>query len=403
MVVNSLTTDAIIKWKGKTFKQVYAAIKRNKTNVPVTKASIMKARPLKIYRKEIVTSSDTSCSQQRFATKIDDLMQPNGYIITKSSNPQGLVAILDAKETIDSVQNPNNCSTTTGPCITIAKNALTRVRTSGIVKPSYNYNYKQLLERRNKTYEQNQFHFNRGNNVFAAQGGELLPCKKLYIPKAITFKYKWITTPLSTWTTVTIPSGYYDTTDINAIFQNTMLSNKHYLIQSNTQSRIFLLSIQYDVASSKVQLISRLYNTTYFNTNTYSFADNGIVNSYTGAIAPQFNISTELGAILGFVPNQSIPTLSSQSGTTPTVVINSTLPVAILPPSFLPVSYKPNNAAFRQQGAQTSSAQTLRVNYNRTSTDTNSHNPNIAFPIKRTPVFTKYSSNMQTCNNYKIR
>ena len=93
------------------------------------------------------------------------------------------------------VQDPKQCANN-AVCLTIPQNALSRVRTSGIVKPNYNYNYNQYLERRNKTFVQNQFNYNRapqyGDNVFAAQGAQLMNCSQFYLADAAVMTYKWL-------------------------------------------------------------------------------------------------------------------------------------------------------------------------------------------------------------------
>ena len=158
-------------WKGKTFKQIYAAIKQNRNDQPVSSTELFRAQPLKHYRKEVVTNVGDTCSEQRHATKIDALMCPQGTSTTMLTG-NNLVVTMHTKDTV--ACHAPTCATMPAdtkmrPTHSIEDHAKMRVRSSGIVKPSYNANYKQYLERRSKTFAQNQYHFSR-DDVTVAQG-----------------------------------------------------------------------------------------------------------------------------------------------------------------------------------------------------------------------------------------
>lgn len=144
-------------WKGKTYQQLSASMKKNTNSQILTPYNMKNAPPLKIYRKEIVTSNSHSTSRK---ISIDDLNMPGGANKSVSnlcsSHELGYVTTLHAKETVYGIPNHTNIC-----CVTDSTNALKRVRRSGIVKPSYNYNTKQYLERRKKTFEQNSYNFPR--------------------------------------------------------------------------------------------------------------------------------------------------------------------------------------------------------------------------------------------------
>lgn len=156
-----VTAPQEFSWKGKSFKQIYAAIKQNKNDHPnASVASFHHAQPLKLYRKELLGTPP--CSEQRHATKIDALSRPQGTCATTAAAADHhLVVTVNEKDTlgVDACRNnPHGC---TSDFQSIQDHAKKRVRSSGIVKPSYNANYKQYLERRSKTFAQNQYHFSR--------------------------------------------------------------------------------------------------------------------------------------------------------------------------------------------------------------------------------------------------
>jgi hypothetical protein len=157
-------------WKGKTFSQITTSIQKNK---PIYSGSSIRnyfnAPPLKMYRREIVTSgtyasnSVTHCNV-RTSVRIDEMNMPSGYIVpTTTAKGEGLVNTLDIHYTNSMYdRNVPSCNNST-TCINHEKNALRRVRSSGMIKKKINTNdtysvsSSQYLHSRNKTYNQNIF------------------------------------------------------------------------------------------------------------------------------------------------------------------------------------------------------------------------------------------------------
>ena len=367
----SMVKNESQSWKGKTFQQVYASLQKNRrTATPVTIHSIRKAQPLQLYRKEVVTGN-TPTSFQRHATKINTFDMPNEtFIAAKKHDSSGLTATLDAKETVYAVQNEKHCMfpPSSSACVVTQQNALNRVRTSGIVKPNYNYNHSQYLQNRNKTFHQNQFNFHRapehGENVFAAQGAELLPCSTFFLSQPTELSYVDL---FSNVHVVTIPAGNYTTADINTLLQNNMIHNRAYLLNQKTMSKTFLMALGYDSNNKKVTL-------TFLNNASNQFM--------------QLKLSDTMGKILGF-PAGTYPSLATNAAKS--FVFSSTSVPLIGPPNFVAVSYKPNNGAFHQDAAQMSSAQTSRIVYNTITTMSEVPNKrNLSFPTRQTLKFPKY-------------
>jgi hypothetical protein len=189
--MNTPTTPPAFSWKGKSFTQIYAAIKQNKNDpATATAASFRRAQPLKLYRREIVITPDPdgTCSEQRHATKIDALMMPQGATKTAADPGTNLVVTVDVKDTEHGGQA---CDAPANTCyISTEYNARRRVRSCGFVKPTYHdhdikrpysANYQQYLQRRAKTFSQNQFCLPRDDGtVTVAQGSLECPEPRTY-------------------------------------------------------------------------------------------------------------------------------------------------------------------------------------------------------------------------------
>ena len=177
--------------KGNILKQITSNVQKNTNSTILSKYNLKLAQPLKIYRKEIGSVPMNSCN--RFVS-IDEMNQPNGYLISHASTQNGNVETLDINLTSNSTERPGTCSafTKNGVCLDPAKNALKRCRSSGNLKKTYNVNRnndtyytssKQYLESRNRLFAQNQFNYLKqgdlsalpgsaasDNNLYAAQG-----------------------------------------------------------------------------------------------------------------------------------------------------------------------------------------------------------------------------------------
>lgn len=177
-----------ISWKGKTFSQVTTTIRKNTGTIGIKQGpvsdhntnikNIFLATPLKLYRREIVTVTPQTCNS-RTAISIDELNMPNGYLVYNTKSANGLNSTLDINlvnskyETMD-----KKCNTSTA-CFNPAKNALRRVRSSGMIPKKFNAernndhyytNTTQYLTSRNMTFQQNQFNYLKSGNVLAEPG-----------------------------------------------------------------------------------------------------------------------------------------------------------------------------------------------------------------------------------------
>ncbi len=150
-----------IHWKGKTFQSVSASLSKNINNLGTTSEwQSFRSRPLKLYRKEI-SSTSGSCNP-RTSIKIDHLNMPGGSNFSSITNPNGIENTVDINLTNNSYEIPKSDNT---HCIanefSPEKNALRRVRSSGMNRSSANNNNKyytstnQYLDSRNLSYKNN--------------------------------------------------------------------------------------------------------------------------------------------------------------------------------------------------------------------------------------------------------
>ena len=157
-------------WKDKSFNQILTTIRKNKNDSIITPRNMHNAPPLKLYRKEINPSTSLI------------VQIPDQNIIPSSDT-----------ETLDAKIMKNYC-------FSPQQDAKKRIRTSGIIKNNYNMDTKQYMQRRNITFEQNQYNFLQSGNSAVKPGSagsllnmytmqssavtdftaELPLCKKLY-------------------------------------------------------------------------------------------------------------------------------------------------------------------------------------------------------------------------------
>jgi len=460
-------------WKGKTFNQVTSLIKKN-TSVSVdtfTDYSYFLPTPLKIYRREIVTSTDDTCSS-KISTSVDLLNMPGGSIVNSaSSTHNGLPNNLDINLTSNKYEL-GECNTSSN-CNNPQYNALRRVRSSGIIKKQFDISKNndtyctstnQYLVSRNRSFSQNQYKYFRDGDATAKPGDALSSqniysanginhCSKYHITDDTYFEYQWVDRE---YYTVDISSGYYNLEDIRNVFIKVMTSNKHYFINRTTNTFTYLLNIAYNTYTNKVELQTLLANRVSNNVNgttipaifsdaNYSLA----LDEYNAEITTWSSYFTfdgyDITVMPGFSINDTVfaTAIGFEAGNYPSNVIyvdensdfisqgyteNQTFTSTSTPgvkPTYVPIYYKPNNPQFAVQGAVDASTRTARNRYNTITNNTavysNAYGLSVAnalaygvpaggytwkdkigYPLKQTPVFSKYSDEMKKCDAVKI-
>lgn len=423
-----------IKWKGKTFQQLASSIKLNKSDYDTKNglSQIFRARPMKIYRKEIA-SQQPNCNS-RNSLKIDNFNAPGG-IITNSSYNNGLANTLDINYENNNCQHPNDTNQHCIANIAAEQNALRRVRSSGMTQSKYKIhsrdNYfsstSQYLNNRNISFKSNEyFNIRKGDptatpgtlqaqeNVYTSNG--ISTCPKFLISEEITYSYFWID---GTSNTVTIPPGRYDIGDLNNILHSTMVTNIHYFIKKPQNLRIYLLNFLYNSNTRKVSIQLETVNSSTSYSLPYSTSS---ITWETALDATDKHVCLDLTSSPVFAEAIGFETITYPD---PQAITGGPLSFTGINQSkivqnFLPITYKPNNSQFATQGAVSSGDLIARKKYNTITTVGSSYRSafgaqtanslaygvpsygytikdKIGYPLKCTPTFPKYSNTMIKC------
>ena len=184
--MSSLEGKPYFPWKGKTFSQITATLRRNgMTTNNITPRLALKAGPIKLYRKEIASVSLNTCNP-RTSVQVFDFETPGNNIVNSkipNIRADGISNIVDPNLPNILGEYPGSAcdSCLEDRCLSVENNALRRVRSSGIIKRSFNTNRNinnlkyytntnQYLNSRNKKYEQNDFHFLRLGDTTSIPG-----------------------------------------------------------------------------------------------------------------------------------------------------------------------------------------------------------------------------------------
>jgi len=374
-IFTSNTISVLPSWKGETLEQITTSIRLNKRDGSVSERNLFIPQPLKHYRREIA-SKDQTCNP-RTSLSIDLLNAPNGSIInSRASDRNGLVNTLDINQTTNKTEIPGSCD---AECAigTPQTNALSRVRSSGMIKKNYDpannkskyyTNAGQYLNSRSKTFQQNQYNYIREgdssltpgsglsvNNLYSPAGKT--DCDKLFLSVDTSFNYEWISVDNGQIQfTVDVPSGYYDLHDINNLLQTTMINNYHYLLQPDNRSKVTLLNIALNSLTKRVELTSTPIDS---NTNLIK----PVISSEMGDQPVDWTLPPPPGPGPKFILNSGI--LTTSMGFTPGVYQTNISPnVSNFKLRYSVLYYKPNNYQFAQQGAVSSSDLIARRKYN---------------------------------------
>lgn len=182
----NLNTIPLISWKGNTFTQISANLQKNDFISPdLTRSSLFRTLPMKIYRKEIgarINATDHIVCNSRASQSIQNFELPGGTITTNNySESNGLVNTLNLPHLSESDYRMeplcSSCDLSILPStintslytknLSQQDNARRRVRSAGMIRRKYditknNDTYytstNQYLNSRNRTYTQNQYH-----------------------------------------------------------------------------------------------------------------------------------------------------------------------------------------------------------------------------------------------------
>jgi hypothetical protein len=330
---------------------------------------------------------------------------------------------------------------------------------------TYYSDNKQYLTSRNKTFQQNQYAFvregepsvidqNVKSNIYSPAG--LSPCDKAYITQDGNnnfFSYTWLDDEYNmdqdepdrripdTEYEVHYSTGYYNIDDFNLRLQKVMEENGHYVIHRNSYVKTFFIKFIYNTTRDKIELQCFPYTSDLYPSTVYSIP---IINNEPAWIAPITStiasvrlITNEISRITGFNAGY-YPDISPWFDMIDKPVLDG-IPVkretayAVLSeskhhlfPMYTVITYKPSNNRFDNQGAVSSSTRILREKYDAITTNGSlfaepfgkevanamaygvseyvyTKKDKIGYPLKSTPVFSKYSDGLvaKACSTRK--
>lgn len=400
-----------ISWKGRSFNQIVAGLRRNGNSTIFQKQNIHLAQPIRHYRKEIA-SVGAPCS--RAAISLDDFMMPGGTIVnTASTNQTTNVDIAEFGLTTNKTERPS--TTCDRIACSKAADARRRVRSSGNVKRAFiqsknNDKYytstNEYLVSRNLTVAQNQYSYVRfgdatidpgtgksASNIYSPAG--INHCAKVNISGFSTtplFSYQWID---GTTYDFTIADGFYDLGELMAQFQTTMITRNQYYTNRVTGKKEFAMNFAYNVRTDRIQIQCKAVNNQVFSTSAYIVP----LVDYTPSvytIVPVINVTANIfSQIIGvnpgfYPPNATIGSLTLGNLGTYYVqpstnispdnnvfngeLVGNTYPKPLdqnydgtmspkIGTPYVPLYYKPSNSKFATQGSVDASSRLARLKY----------------------------------------
>jgi hypothetical protein len=422
-----------ISWKGQTFNQVVAGLKKNTNTFSTTSTQgFFLAPPIKHYRREIA-NTNASC-KTRANVDGDAFFQPGGTIHnTRSSVPPSYVSEFDL--TVSRTERPTgNCN---APACSKSDDAKRRVRSSGNIKrkfsasnDTYYTSNNEYLISRNRTVKQNEvFSIRYGNASYKPGSPDSIP--NIYTPNGINhcakvsikgfsstplFQYQWVDATINNFT---IADGNYDLGELNLLFQTTLMNNGHYYNDNYNNSKVFLFNFVYSTFTDKVQIqcfatditihpdtrytvpygftwvkpggtivpVIRILNNGFqailgITSGNYPLAD---ISGNTAGQRNQTQPATRLSGYPGIIYNIYTPGLS------PTVIAAYATSVPAyangnqgnqfktgtanptIGTPYVPLYYKPSNSKFASQGGVDSSARLTRLKYDTVTNSANTY------------------------------
>lgn len=382
--------DSPMQWKGQTFNHIISKLKKNGTMN--SRTGYFSPPPVKHYRRELTSANNCS----RATITMSDFEKPGANVISKTGD----------QHTIDI--NVPNLVPTNNTCVVCPNNARRRVRSTGNLfnirdstnlanDLNYNLTGKQYLQSRQKSFEQNNYEtFFIGNTTM--QEGHFATRPNHYIPGSVCkdgkyvisgfssvvplFQYMWINGLVYD---VFVPDGEYYLDDVNRVFRNTMLSNKHYMIDKySNYSYVFFMKFVYDIQTDRIQLQSQGINSSLYPKSRYSVWTSYLVKvdweipEYTLMPLVLFNTPDALqmfgfddpgpypeeninGLLLTQPASNTDPSQNTYVGHEKYWVFGTLIPM--LRPRHVPIIYKTNNPRFATNGSVSSSSLVSRKKY----------------------------------------
>jgi len=418
-----------ISWKGQTFNQIVAGLKKNTNTFSTTSTQgFFLAPPIKHYRREIA-NTNTNC-KTRANVDGDAFFQPGGTINNSASSvPPSYVSEFDL--TVIRTERPNsNCDT---PACSKSADARRRVRSSGNIKrkfsasnDTYYTSNNEYLISRNRTVKQNEvFSIRYGNPTYKPGSPNSIP--NIYTPNGINhcakvaikgfsssplFQYQWIDATINNFT---IADGNYNIDELNTLFKTTLTNNFHYYIDTINSGKVFLFNFAYDTLSAKAQIqcfatsdaihparytipygaswvkpfgtivpVMCILNNSFqtilgISAGNYPAANIGNSNGPSAQTQPVARIPSYTGYAYNIYNTAYVdaPVISGYNAIYPGYVRGNQFKSGTDNPTigtpYVPLYYKPSNSKFASQGGVDSSARLTRLKYDIVTNSANTY------------------------------
>jgi len=145
------------------------------------------------------------------------------------------------------------------------------------------------------------------------------------------FQYLWID---GFTYDVNIPDGFYEVSNINDFLHQTMINNKHYLIETATGNFVYFLTLVANNVTYKIDLTAFPINTTIYPGATYNLPVGASWTVPVGAaVNPQLNIlgAYTFGAVIGFANPLANNLYPAVNNITTTTIVSSTITAQVSP------------------------------------------------------------------------
>jgi len=134
---------------------------------------------------------------------------------------------------------------------------------------------------------------------------------------------------------VNIPDGFYEVSNINDFLHQTMINNKHYLVETATGNFVYFMTLVANNVTYKIDLTTFPMNTTLYPPATYNLPAGATwtIPTTTPALNPQLNIlgAYTFGSVIGFANPSANNLYPSANNTNVTTITSSTITPQVSP------------------------------------------------------------------------
>jgi len=134
---------------------------------------------------------------------------------------------------------------------------------------------------------------------------------------------------------VNIPDGFYEVSNLNDFLHQTMINNKHYLVETATGNFVYFMTIVANNVTYKIDLTTFPINTTLYPPATYNLPAGATwtIPTATPALNPQLNVlgAYTFGSVIGFANPSANNLYPSTNNTNATTITSSTITPQVSP------------------------------------------------------------------------